>query len=531
MSSVRLWTRGDQRHDTQQTARIIAFSALAFLILGWCWALASPPGSAADDDFHLTSIWCAWGESESCHRTGDPARVEVPEYVVKAPCYALRFEQSGACVRTLTGEFVETDRVNQGSGAYPFAFYTAMRVFVGSDVNRSVIIMRMFNVGVAAALLAWALATSRLPARRGVASAWAVSLIPTGIFFIASTNPSSWVITGIGLFWAFFFTLLTQSSWRKWRTWSALTGSVMCAGLALGARSDSAVFLGVSIVAVLLMTWRRIHFRWIRVLSLVMPIVFFVGALPFAVGRYLQNPLVFPPAHLETDQPNPAVKTLLEFPNFFMALVGGQAPAWSQRSEAHNIYLEGYASAGYTYGVGWTDVFNPTISGVFAFACLSGIMFLGFRSYTRGKVAAVALVAVTLTVQALFMRAQWGWQGYQWLQPRYFIPFVFVLVGLAATTYLWRQPMLTRAQALFFVALLSLGQAASFVATMSRYTLSQIYAWSNLGTEPGWWWPKAPSITALIIISAIAGVAYFAGLTLVLRQVSASPSRPSVTPS
>ena len=39
----------------------------AALILGLSWSLASAPASSPDDDFHLASIWCAWGaEASDC---------------------------------------------------------------------------------------------------------------------------------------------------------------------------------------------------------------------------------------------------------------------------------------------------------------------------------------------------------------------------------------------------------------------------------------------------------------------------------
>lgn len=32
---------------------------IAFVFLGWSWAFASPTGSSADENYHLSSIWCA----------------------------------------------------------------------------------------------------------------------------------------------------------------------------------------------------------------------------------------------------------------------------------------------------------------------------------------------------------------------------------------------------------------------------------------------------------------------------------------
>ena len=37
---------------------------VAFFVMCAGWALTSPPGSSPDDDFHLTSIWCAAGTQD-----------------------------------------------------------------------------------------------------------------------------------------------------------------------------------------------------------------------------------------------------------------------------------------------------------------------------------------------------------------------------------------------------------------------------------------------------------------------------------
>jgi len=43
------------------------FPPVLLFLLGLSWAFASPIGSAADDHFHLSSIWCAKGENSLCN--------------------------------------------------------------------------------------------------------------------------------------------------------------------------------------------------------------------------------------------------------------------------------------------------------------------------------------------------------------------------------------------------------------------------------------------------------------------------------
>ncbi len=123
---------------------------LAFFVTCTGWALASPVGAAPDDDYHLASIWCAQGERGGvCVDPGvEPATLLVPAPVVQsAVCYAFKADVTADCqdeVLTST-ELAGTQHINQIDGLYPGAYYTAMSVFVGPDVERSVTVMRLLQ--------------------------------------------------------------------------------------------------------------------------------------------------------------------------------------------------------------------------------------------------------------------------------------------------------------------------------------------------------------------------------------------------
>lgn len=57
---------------------------ILLLLTGGAWALASPPGSSPDDNFHLPSIWCAWSpEATGC--TIDPATADTSRPYASIP--------------------------------------------------------------------------------------------------------------------------------------------------------------------------------------------------------------------------------------------------------------------------------------------------------------------------------------------------------------------------------------------------------------------------------------------------------------
>lgn len=484
---------------------IIALPTLAFLLLGWIWAFASPPGSAADENFHLSSIWCAWGPSESCELTSDPAVVLVPERVAKANCFALLGNEDASCTYELTDWYTPAVTVISSEGQYPPIYHTVMRVFVGPNVNQSVLVIRMANVALAAGLLALALLVARPVIRRAVALAWMVCLVPTGIFFIASVNASSWAITGGALFWAFLHTASTEKSFRTRRALVALGGAAVCIFIAMGARGDSFYVLLLSTIAVAIVTWphlrKRMNRLWLGLL--IIPLAAIAWSLN--IGLYLNVNMSFPAGNEEFDQPNALLKMLLELPSFFAGIVGGQGPGWSQRSSSNDGQLPGFSWTGLAYGVGSLDVQNPEISGLLVLACVGGAIFLGFRSHGTRKVLAVLLLSGGLIGQVVVMRGLAGFQPISAIQPRYVFALVLVIISFAAISYPRSHSPVNRGQAILFITALTIADAAALMATNARFVYGQVHAWTGVSAAPGWWWSIGPSPLLVTILGAVVG--------------------------
>ena len=496
---------GTSKRNRFSRYSFIALPTLAFLILGWVWAFASPPGSAADENFHLSTIWCAWGPSESCELTADPTVVLVPDRVANANCFALLGNEDASCTYELTDWYTPAVTVRSSEGHYPPVYHTVMRVFVGPNVNQSVLVIRMFNVALAAGLLALALLVARPVIRRAVALAWMVCLVPTGIFFIASVNPSSWAITGGALFWAFLHTASTEKSFRTRRALVALGGAAVCVFIAMGARGDSFYVLLLSTIAVAIVTWphllKRMNRLWLGLLIIPLAAI----AWSFNIGLYFNLNMSFPAGNEEFDQPNALLKMLLELPTFFAGIVGGQSPMWSQRSSQNDGQLPGFSWTGLAHGVGSLDVNNPEISGLLVLACVSGAIFLGFRSHGIRKVFAVLLLAGGLIGQVVVMRGLAGFQPISVIQPRYVFALVLVIISFAAISYPRTPSPVNRGQAILFITALTIADAAALMATNGRFVYGQVHAWTGISAEPGWWWSIGPSPIVVITLGAVVG--------------------------
>ena len=121
----------------------ILYPLLFFVALAG-WAVASPPGSSPDEDYHLVSAWCALGTREGfCEPGSSPTTRVVPLDLLRAPCYAFQPTESGNCPAD-PGETIDTDRGNF-VGYYPNGFYTFMGLFASSSLAGSVIVMRLAN--------------------------------------------------------------------------------------------------------------------------------------------------------------------------------------------------------------------------------------------------------------------------------------------------------------------------------------------------------------------------------------------------
>ena len=96
----------------------------------------------------MISTWCANGNPEYCQPGETSHNRIVPEGLLRASCYAFHEELSASCQIPYLEKGAEAD-ILSGRGklqnTYPPLFYKTMGVMAGPDIERSVIIMRLFN--------------------------------------------------------------------------------------------------------------------------------------------------------------------------------------------------------------------------------------------------------------------------------------------------------------------------------------------------------------------------------------------------
>ena len=484
----------------------ILLPVLLFVALSACfgaWALSSPAGSAPDDPFHLASIWCASDlPGQECTPAGgsaDKGTVNrlLPQDLVGSPCYARHSEQSAACQRTLGSELVPSPANN---GLYPQGFYAVMHPFAGDDVTASVLTMRLVNGILGSALITLALVLAPAGLRRASALAWLVGLVPLGMFFVPSTNPSTWTIIGLGTYWVFMLRYLTEPSGRM--NWLAGGLAVFTAVLTVSSRVDGSAYLCVVTAACLLLSIRR--FRDALGPRLVLPILVGIAAFVRFVTLQSSNVLVSGASPHDASEPGRQglgllVNNLFNFPTYLAGMFGQ------------------------TFGLGWLDTYLPPAVGATSCVLAVVLVVLTAGSYWTWKRLAVALLGIAVVaVPILVLQQSHAFVG-EVVQPRYVYPLLLVFLGAAAYTAEWSAaPGLTlrRAHVVFFVVGASVANAFALHTEIKRYVMGLAVRRLNLDTGQEWWWSSGPSPLLLWMIGSVAGVLAFSALAGFARSAA-----------
>lgn len=485
---------------------VVLLPAVVLILLGVTWSIAAPIGSSADDDFHATNIWCAWGQNELC-LNNDDGTVQVPQILVKSNCYVGFPSDVGAgCLNQLDNQLVTTARVSKDQNYYSPLFYRTLRVFAGANIDLSIHLMRLFNIILAAGLLFWAMAVASTRIRRALLLSWGLALVPIGIFFIASTNPSAWLIPAIGTYWAFLATWLNSNHVSRERRILTLAGLFTALLLSLGARSDGFIYICVVTVAILIWNFRVVTHpkNWVRVLSLGIAV-----AIPVAISMYLffnrysEIEFTAPAAQTSTDQPNPFAKTVVEFPAFIMGLLGAQGPQSGLSTGGANRFLEGYSTAGFYYGIGWMDFNLPSLVGILSGLATFGVIFVAMKRYGAWQVAGILITTLSVVALVMWMRAAVNYQNVVQIQPRYIFPIFLASIGIALCVPVIRRALLSRLQALLVTIFLITSGSFAWLATATRYAVGPDAAYTNFGQTPVWWWGIGPGRLGWFLIAIL----------------------------
>ena len=475
--------------------KLITIAPILAIMALLCWALASPMLSSPDDVFHLPSIWCAAGEKvNACNIVADENKREVPKVLTRGACFAFNPKQSAACQGTGFGDehhVMITTGVGNFQRLYPPIYYRTMNFFVGSSITLSIVLMRFFNI-----LLLVGLATllyELLPNTRRLSLLWglAISLVPLGLFLASSNNPSAWAIISAGTLWISLIGYFETSGARK-----AGLGAIAALSTVVGAgaRSDSAVYAVVAVVVASLLT-ARLNRRWF--VSALLPLALVVTASTFyfstqqaLVASSGLNGFDDPKHHLGTMEL--LIKNLLDVPSLWAGVFG----SWK---------------------LGWLDTVMPAIVWVGSLSCFVVFVFAGLVSLSIRKVLALLIVLSALWLAPTVVLVQSGTTVGHGVQPRYLLPLIVMLAGVASFQVGKARLSLSTGQVVALVSTLSVANAIALHVNMRRYITGVNITGLDLNAGIKWWWdiPLSPmvvwvagslSFSAFLVIIAMATV-------------------------
>jgi hypothetical protein len=471
---------------------------LAMLALT-CWAFSSPVGSAPDDDFHLTSIWCAnSARTDLCEPTGAPEKRIVPAGVAYATCFAGMPEKSAACqdrffdagpepkITTIRGAF---------SNEYPPVFYGVMNLFAGPDVQVSALLMRVFSsllfVGATVALYLLLPATRR-PVLYGM---WLLTSVPLGIFLLASNNPSSWALIGVGTAWLAALGFLETTGRRRIGLGVLATVTAI---MASGARGDAAIYTVLGMGLALALGYRRSR-------SFLLPAI-----LPAALA--VMGVLFF-----LTSQQSAVISTGLSGG----AVVGKEIDVLPLT--LINLVSVPYLWTGVfgTWGLGWLDTALPPVVWVATLGTFMAVIFASLRLIPRVVAILMAGIGVVLWVLPTFILVRGDNIVGENVQPRYLLPLIVLFAGLALLPWRRRPIQLSRGQAILVAASLIGANALALHVNLRRYITGSDVESPNLDAGEEWWWNGLPFSPMAVWI--IGSLAFAAVVVILVREMKRIP--------
>lgn len=420
------------------------------------WAISSPVGSTPDEDYHLASIWCSHGyKADTCEPGESTTTLKVPEILVKSSsCYAFQPSKSAKCDLSQF-DMVDTDRVNELQGYYPKLYYWLMGLFVGPDVNASLMIMRTVNILICALGLLFAsiIAYSRIK----LLPIWGFVLttVPSGMFLVASINPSGASYVSVII----VFTTLSSffAAERAWQSWLLALATITFSTLGAGSRSDTSIYLALSVVIAWIVFERQhVHKKASLFLS--------AGVLGIAYLFFLTSSQVSIRFQGESA---PILSNL--FYNFenLPGLLFGSLGSWS---------------------LGWLDTPLSPVVFIFAFTCYISVVVESLNKVNIRKFVAQSIIGVALIGLPMYVLTRGGFIVGQEVQARYLMP----LLALLLLSSIYKMPYGTLANSsrirLVFVAVaLAIANSSALHTNIRRYITGMDVGGLNLNYKVEWW--------------------------------------------
>jgi hypothetical protein len=443
-----------------------ASAVLSAILALSAWAFASPSGASPDDDYHLSSTWCAQGVREDLCETipGKNESLKVPYSVVANQyCFAFQSDVNGSC--PYNNELYETSRLNNILGYYPPVYYWTMSWLASTDVYTSVLSMRIANGLLAVVLLSALIVALPNHLRRVPIYAFLIPFIPLGIFLMASNNPSSWAYLGVITLFSALTGFLSVDKPKPKLALAIL--SLLGVLLAAGSRADAAAYSLLAIALAFVISFSKGAFKPVNAIVggalssiTLLSFLYLSRQGTIAAGGVMSGPK-------DPDLPIPSVLiNLTNLPQLWTGVFG-------------------------TWGLGWVDTLMPPLVWVSMLSIYAAVVFSAVRWFDFRQSISFGLVFLALVFVPMYILSINRLVVGQDVQPRYLLPLMALLVAVAlfrssSTTGL----IFSRGQVWIVGAILVLANSVSLNTNLRRYISGIDIKSFNLDNTVEWWWPN-----------------------------------------
>jgi hypothetical protein len=465
-------------------------AVLLFLTFA-AWSMGSAVGSTPDEGYVLTSIWCGeTGARPYCQVDQNRDSAMILQVMAAEPhlCYVRQGKESSAsCQTEIYGQEIST-QLYDSANLYPNAYFNIVRNWISSDVEESVVKMRLFNSFIACVMILFALSINR---RRDsdLLVSWLAVIAPVTTYFISSVNTSSWTLIGTT---CFVFALITAIRNRKDKKLliAASLLTVFSVWFTNSSRYEGKYVLLLLGAAVIYSEFAprnlQLNKKTALVGAAILPILFFIYSY-FADVYGRVN--IFTDSRFEvtegvkTTANNLLLQNFLNLPRFIMGFFGGWGLGWFELEMTHTVWLFALQAFLLTtvFALYKSDNVRRTIfGGLFAVMCVA-ILYANQQTFTKvGNV----------------------------IQPRYFLPFFLGIVIIAAANKTARFP---NSLVLTVAILATISNSIALRDTIRRYTTGQdVFISKSLNNPREWWWNFGPAPETVWLIGSLAFAMLFA---------------------